>query len=151
TNLLGITDSSANATNGRQQVGQGNPVFSGIRSGYPHALLWSGDADSAVDLQPAGFERSQALGLNDAHQVGYADPGTGAHAMVWSGTAASAVDLQPFLPARFTGSIAYTIDAAGDIFGTAQSASGDYAVEWLPHPVLSGDADLNGTVDFADL
>jgi hypothetical protein len=59
-------------------------------------LLWSGSADSAVDLNPAGFAYSYANEVRDGKQVGYGSgtsTGGNSHALLWSGSAASAVDL----------------------------------------------------------
>jgi hypothetical protein len=63
-----------------------------------HALLWSGSAASALDLNPAGITDSFATGIAGSQQVGYGyDPASGsnAHAFLWSGSAASAIDLHP--------------------------------------------------------
>ena len=84
--------SRALATDGRQQVGWDDPT------GYSHAILWSGTADSAVDLSPAGFTNTFAYGVGDDQQVGFGNPiaaSTTFHALLWTGTAASAVDLNP--------------------------------------------------------
>ncbi|MGD1277616.1 MAG: PEP-CTERM sorting domain-containing protein [Tepidisphaeraceae bacterium] len=135
TKLAGFTASYALGTSGTQQVGDG---YDSGASNW-HALLWSGTADSAVDLQPTnltGFTQSQANGTNGIQQVGYGD----GQALLWFGTADSAVDLQLLLPATgtWTGSIAYTIDAAGNVYGTADGAfngvTGTFAVEWSPVP-----------------
>jgi len=48
-NPSGFTSSSANGTNGTQQVGSGYNPASGSR-----ALLWSGSANNYVDLSPSG-------------------------------------------------------------------------------------------------
>jgi hypothetical protein len=50
----------------------------------------------AIDLGPAGFGDSQALGISGHEQVGvgFSDSG-GTHALLWTGTAASVVDLHP--------------------------------------------------------
>lgn len=54
------------------------------------------------------------------------------HARLWKGTAESAVDLQELLPSEFTNSTAYSIDAAGNIYGLAATMDGTaHAVEWL--------------------
>jgi hypothetical protein len=142
TNLTGFTSSLAYGIsgNGGQQVGVG-----GI-GGVSHALLWSKTAGSAVDLNPTnltGYTTSVAVGTNGSQQVGYgAGSGTGnnAHALLWTGTAASAVDLQKLLPSTgsWIYSEAYTIDSSGDIYGDAygtyQSNTGYFAVEWTAVP-----------------
>jgi uncharacterized membrane protein len=63
-----------------------------------HALLWSGTAGSAVDLNPAGVDNSYAYATGGTRQVGYGSgtaTGFNAHALLWSGTAASTIDLNP--------------------------------------------------------
>ncbi|MGD0770937.1 MAG: hypothetical protein ABSB42_22365 [Tepidisphaeraceae bacterium] len=143
TNLNGITTSVAWGTNGAQQVGYGLGYISGTGD-FSHALLWSGTAGSAVDLNPtdfSGIASSFAFGTNGTQQVGYgAGSGTGnnSHALLWSGSAGSAVDLQTLLPSSgsWTDSTAYTIDDAGDVFGTADGTyngfTGTFAAEWSP-------------------
>jgi probable HAF family extracellular repeat protein len=120
-NPSGFTFSGINATDGTQQAGWGN-VFYIIGGRYPHiinydhAVLWTGSAASAVDLNPAGFDESWAYGVGGGQQVGYGTASiyinkkTGyveqTHALLWTGSAASAVDLHP---AGFTGSWAYGV------------------------------------------
>jgi uncharacterized membrane protein len=63
-------------------------------------MLWSGTAESAVNLHPAGafYQGSSALDIDGEQQVGYAGSALifgPHHAMLWTGTAASAVDLHP--------------------------------------------------------
>jgi hypothetical protein len=111
------------ATAGGQQVGYSWGTASS------HALLWSGSG-SAIDLHPAGFSFSQAMGTNGTRQVGYG----GAiaygqfHALLWSGTAASAVDLHP---AGYTASSAYAIEG-NQAVGFAHSPADDraHAMVW---------------------
>jgi hypothetical protein len=66
-------------------------------NGVLHAGLWSGTSDSWVDLNPLGATHSEAYGVCDGQQVGFAEFGTasGSHASLWSGTAGSWVDLSP--------------------------------------------------------
>jgi hypothetical protein len=134
-----MTGSNAFGTNGIQQVGDGEGA-----SFFAHALLWSGTADSAVDLNPTNLTYitdSIALGTSGTQQVGWGEgSGTGgnSHALLWSDTAASAVDLQTLLPSagNWKDSTAYIIDASGDVFGTADGTynhyTGSFAVEWSP-------------------
>jgi hypothetical protein len=138
-NPTNFTSSSALATNGTQQAGVGTDV-----SGDQHALLWNGTADSAVDLNPnnvAGFD-SGVQGMNATEQVGWDGPFGGFEsAVLWSGTADSAVELQPFLPASgsWKASSAWTVDSAGDVYGTAigsyNGSFGIFLVEWSPTAV----------------
>ena len=76
----------------RQQVGFGLNTL----ANQVHALLWTGTAASAVDLNPSGFGYSHAVGTDGVQQVGYGDDVHGqSHALLWTGTAQSAVDLGP--------------------------------------------------------
>jgi hypothetical protein len=126
---------------GRQEVGIGDFNVPGSQDQDNHAMLWTGTAESAVDLHPAqlGLDNSLAYATNGTQQVGYgytlADIDHH-HALVWSGTAASAVNLQAVLPSAFVSSTAYSIDPAGNIFGIATDSSGrSHAVEWVvPDP-----------------
>jgi hypothetical protein len=97
--------SAAYGTDGVHQVGYGN--VSQLQGSGPgglgsvqEAMLWTGTASSAVNLQPSGFTNSQADAVSGNQQVGFGTKMTGVsssttHAIVWSGTAASAVDLDP--------------------------------------------------------
>ena len=136
----GFNQSIADGTNGSQQVGYGDDTTTG---GIEHALLWNGNAASAVDLNPSGFIRSYAVATNGIEQVGYGytTPNGGyRQALLWSGTAASAIDLQSLLPASGGWSVSdtYSIDAEGNVFGSAYGAynglAGEFAVEWSPVP-----------------
>jgi hypothetical protein len=74
--------SEALAVSGGQQVGDG---FTGI-SGINHALLWTGSADSVVDLHnflPPEFTSSIAEGIDaDGNIVGYGSAPDGTHAFL---------------------------------------------------------------------
>jgi uncharacterized repeat protein (TIGR01451 family) len=84
-----------NGAGGGEQVG-GQGQYNTGGAGGVRALLWTGSADSVVDLHPPGFSRSTATGAAGKRQVGNAtDPDGGMHAMLWAGSAASAVDLTP--------------------------------------------------------
>jgi len=125
--------STAIGVGGGQQVGQ---IASTGIPGIGHAALWSGTAESEVDLNPADAINSIALATNGKIQVGQAVGGPPAieqHARLWKGTADSAVDLHDFLPDGFTESAAYSIDAAGNIYGLASNDSDGtiHAIEWL--------------------
>jgi hypothetical protein len=130
----GFTHSFAEGVGGGEQVGYAFNTLQG--DGYGRALLWRGTAASVVSLHPAGYLATSALATNGTMQVGFG--GTPAHpelshALRWSGTAASVLDLHALLPAEFTdgSSIAYDIDAAGNITGLAQRPDGStIAVLW---------------------
>lgn len=86
-------NSSASGVSGGQQVGcvPGPPAS----NNYNHACLWSGTAESCVDINPAVATWSSALGVSGGQQVGFAHLAIGYHASLWSGTAASWVDIHP--------------------------------------------------------
>jgi PEP-CTERM motif len=144
-NPSGITDSQANGLSGNQQVGQGSGSETG-GLGIDHALLWTGTAASATDLNPtnlSGYTHSSASATNGISQVGGGSgsaTGGKTEALLWSDTANSAINLQILLPSAgsWTDSIAWSIDATGNIFGTADGTyngvSGTFAVEWSPVP-----------------
>ena len=140
--------SEALGTGGGEQVG-----YRGMQFGNsPHAMLWQGSVASAVDLNPAGYNDSVAFGTDGTRQVGMAIPAGGQeHAVMWNGTPSSIVDLGAQLPAGFSVSAAFTINAAGNVFGDAIDSSGIvHAIEWAQH-LLPGDANFDGRVNFADL
>lgn len=76
------------ATNGAQQVG----YITTDGSPYSRAVVWTGSAGSAVDLQallPANFNNSSALSIDAAGNifgVALADDGADWHAIEWSPT-----------------------------------------------------------------
>jgi hypothetical protein len=55
-------------------------------------VLWNGSATSAVDLNPAAYSASQALGVGGGQQVGWGIKGT-QRALLWSGSPGSFVDI----------------------------------------------------------
>lgn len=87
----GFDTTYADGASDQIQAGSGKGTSTG---GEFHALLWTGTADSVVDLQPIGYGRSFALAAFGDNQVGVAEYG-GEHAILWHGTAASAIDLNP--------------------------------------------------------
>ena len=118
-----------------QEVGFGSLVLNSDTPERP--LLWMGDNNNATDLLPTGYGNGVANDTNGVQQVGMVEltGSTDGRAMVWSGTADSAVDLQSFLPTTLRNSDARSIDAAGDVFGTANDVSGNtYVIEWSPVP-----------------
>ena len=98
---------------------------------YEHATLWSGSADSFVDIHPLGGGRSSAVrAVHGSRQAGYAIT-AGWHAALWLGDAESIVDLNP------VGAVESTITG---LSGTQQA--GEVAVEGSHHAaVWSGSAD----------
>jgi hypothetical protein len=157
----GFTHSFAEGVSGNEQVGYGFNAFEG--DGYARALLWRGTANSVINLQPAEYLTTSAYATNGTHQVGSGStPDSGqSHALRWSGTADSLMDLHLLLPAEFSegGSIAYDIDAAGNIVGLAQRPDGTTnAVLWrrigstplpTPTPIFTATPTPSNTSDFA--
>lgn len=109
--------------------------------GGTKAAIWHGSVETFVNLNPAGFG-SRLFDTNGSRQVGFVTRGIGTSwAAVWSGTAESMLNLHQFLPAQFRGSgefsIAYGIDAEGNIIGYARDLQADQAgraVMWSPVP-----------------
>jgi hypothetical protein len=129
TDLSGIRSSFALGMAGSNEVGYG------VTASKTHvALMWKGTAASAVDLNPKGFTFSVDMGTNGTEQVGEGyGPATGGqlHALLWDGTANSVIDLSASLPAGFTKSFAFSIDAQGNVYGYAQTTSGTLEpMEW---------------------
>ena len=133
----GATTSSAAAMSSTQQGGSAG-FLSAAGLAETHAIVWSGDANSYVDLGVGSIN-----GMSDVQQVGASNN----HAALWNGSAASYIDLNPGL---WTQSIAYGV-ANGQQVGVAQrqqvcaekkgacSSSGTYLVI---HPFLwAGSAD----------
>ena len=93
-NPAAFLKSEALGTNGINQVGYGFLTSTGVS----HALLWSGSAASAVDLNPtSGFNGTFAYGTGGIQQVGNGTNSSSGsmNALLWSGSAASVVNLQP--------------------------------------------------------
>lgn len=146
THLSGIAYSDALGVAGGQQVGRGyGPAGANVDAIHTHALLWTGTADTAIDLNPTlpGIQYSEAVATNGSQQVGRGMSGAYSRAVVWSGSADSAVDLQSLLPSSlvgpYTNSWAFAIDSRGDIFGTVipnLNINQIHVVEWkaVPEP-----------------
>jgi len=117
-NPANFRSSEAHGISGGRQVGHGAGSPTGFDS---HALLWSGTAASAIDLHPANFITSFALGVGGAggaQQVGYGTFTTttsNVHALLWTGAAASVVDLHPTLLTGFTTSSAWGTDGTTQV------------------------------------
>ena len=108
------TGTAANAVELRgpdpQQQTMARAVAAGIQVGYyhgrarepgpgrPHAMLWRGGSETAVDLHPPKMWASEAAGLGDGEQVGVVWPKLAFDVVrpaLWRGTAESFVDLTP--------------------------------------------------------
>ena len=129
-----FTHSFAEGVSGDEQVGYAFNTAEG--DGYTRALLWRGSAESVISLHPDEFLASTAYATNGTQQVGFGEtaglPST-AHALRWSGTKESVFDLHSLLPEEFSegNSIAYDIDAEGNIAGAAQRPDGStVAILW---------------------
>ncbi len=154
----GAAVSVANTTDGSRQGGYAGydvRVRNEARKGnkyarFTYATVWTGTANSALSIHPSPsnapavpFNNSYVLGMQGAWMVGYAtDPAaTGSpaynHAIVWDAEYQS-IDLNAFLPAGFTGAIAYSVDADGTVAGVMTSAAGKrHAVLWVPTPSVN--------------
>lgn len=73
-------------------------------SGHDHAALWSGTAESVIDLG-GSFVDSEITAMIDGFQVGYTDQG----AALWMGSAESYIDLNPFVTALFGDDYNYAV------------------------------------------
>jgi len=116
--------SIAYATDGSQQVGRGDA----------HAVFWTGNAESVVDLHPGSEDcsSSEAHGVSAGQQVGFVRCGTTTRALLWTGSAQSVVDLHP---SGFRSTWAIAV-AAGRQVGWGETADG------LVHALLwNGNAD----------
>lgn len=105
----GYESSVANATNGVQQVGSGFVGDASANATHRHALVWSGSAESAVDLNkflPPGYTDAAATGIDAAgNVVGWASKGSSdvpanVHAVMWKPVAPDAVFAQTLALSR---------------------------------------------------
>lgn len=90
---IGFGSGRALGTDGVQQVGSGFEVIGVNAYNGPFAVLWSGSAESAVNLNPFDAATSQANAVAGGQQVGYGY--TPKRALLWKGSAESVVDLHP--------------------------------------------------------
>lgn len=110
---LGFGAGTAYGTDGVRQVGVAWKVVGFGAYSSPSAMLWSGTADSAVNLNPFDSGESAAYAVAGGQQVGYAY--SFQHAMLWTGSAESAVDLHP---------VGYTSSQAHATNGAQQAGFG---------------------------
>lgn len=128
--VLGFGAGRALATDGVQQVGIGFRVIGVNAFNGPFAVVWSGTADSAVDLNPPDSSTSQANAVYAGQQVGYGY--VPSRALLWSGSADSKVELHPD---GFASSVAYATNGvqqagSGFTFDAATSVSHSHALVW---------------------
>ena len=87
----GSTAGRLDAAAGGRQVGSAQ-----AGNGYPHAVLLSGNALTAVDLNPLNYWYSMAMCADDSQQGGWGSSSMGlVHALVWNGSATAYADLNP--------------------------------------------------------
>ena len=88
----GTASGRLSGTSGGSQVGAA--ALSGFA---PHALLLSGNALTAVDLNPLAYSSSMAMCTDGLQQggFGYSMTGNGTHALVWNGSSSAYADLNP--------------------------------------------------------
>jgi len=94
----GFAGSRATGISGTQQVGwiASTDWHTPYASMGTHAFLWNGSAASRIDLNPSGFDQSEASGISDTQQVGRGIlSNNDSHALLWSGSADSFIDLNP--------------------------------------------------------
>jgi hypothetical protein len=136
----GFSDIFQDDAAGGQVVGSG---YGSATGEYDHALLWSGTASSAVDLNPSGFTQSYAFGTTGGQQVGYGEgsaTGGNNYALLWTGTASSAVDLNP---TGFTQSYAFGTSGGQQVGRGITTGGNSDALLWSG--TASSAVDLNPT------
>jgi hypothetical protein len=104
----------------------------------PAAFLWTGNSSAGVNLQPSGFNFSEALGVGGGKQVGYIGFGYSCsecgtiierHATMWSGSAENYVLLHA--PDYSGGAYAYDTDGIQTVGeGTPDSGNAVNALLW---------------------
>ena len=124
------------------------------------ASLWTGSAASWVNLNPVGASGSEATGVFNGVQVGFARTEMGQRASLWRGTAASWVDLHAFVPPEFSSSSATDISSDGvnltvSGFGFNRITNRTEALIWrAPDPSgcdMLDPAPLNTAVEFESI
>jgi len=108
--------SRALGVSGSKQVGE-----YAERNSFRHAVLWSGSADSAVDLNPRGYIQSKATGIMGSMVIGQACQNViNDHAAAWDIKRQEFYDLHLYLPKKFSSSCVDHIDpGTGVIVGYA--------------------------------
>ncbi|HXE52178.1 MAG TPA: PEP-CTERM sorting domain-containing protein [Tepidisphaeraceae bacterium] len=111
----------------------------GMQGGYAvnsdtnqnHAVIWTGAADTAVDLNPNvlyGYYTSQINAASGNQQVGSgASVEHGNHGLIWSGTPDSAIDVNP---AGALGSVLLGTDRVNQVGYSVPSQFGTDATMW---------------------
>lgn len=127
---LGFGAGRALATDGLQQVGIGFQVIGVNAFSGPFAVVWSGAADSAVNLNPPDASTSQANGVYGGQQVGYGY--VPSRALLWKGSADTKVELHP---AGFESSVANATNGvqqvgSGFVVGASAGVTHRHALVW---------------------
>lgn len=127
---LGFGAGRALATDGVQQVGNGFQVIGVNAFSGPFAVVWSGTAASAVNLNPPDSSTSQANAVYGGQQVGYGY--VPSRALLWSGSADSKVELHPDGYASSVANATNGVQQAGTgfTFDAATSVSHSHALVW---------------------
>jgi probable HAF family extracellular repeat protein len=126
----GYFETHAARTDGIHQVGGGStPGGTGWE-----ALVWSGSADSVINLHPSGYSASAALNVRGPQVVGYAAVGDEQllHAALWDLTTGTFADLN--------GSLLQSAALATDV--STQVGSGQVSADGTVHAAL-----WHGTAD----
>lgn len=129
TNLGLVLNSFAAATDGVHQVGVVHYVSTPFIN---HAVMWSGSANSAIDLHGtalSSFGSSVAYGVGGGQQVGFGTAGHD-HAFVWSGSADSVVDLHPTSLSQYLDSKAFATNGSVQIGEGITAAHNQHALLW---------------------
>ena len=127
-------------TGGSAVSGAGDGQVVGNVAG--RAALWTGSANSRINLTPAGATGSEVNETQAGFQVGSVMFGTTWHAVLWAGNSNAWVDLHSSLPALYSSSYASDLAIATDgtltICGTAYNsvALRSEAVAWKSTVVL---------------
>jgi hypothetical protein len=131
-------------------IGQVVGTVSGSSAPGGHAMLWSGPAGNAVDLNPTNLAitKSGADGTNGTQQVGFGNgPATGnnTYAMLWNGTAGSAVDLNPTNLGVMTNTVAFSTDGVQQVGEGTGPGTGSSFHALLWNGTAASAVDLNPT------
>ncbi len=137
--------SMANALDGGRQVGWSaievnriGEAKRGRKVRYDFACMWTGSAASLQFLSN-GYGNSIASDIDGLRICGDGIVTTGLngargahHALVWDTPTSEPVELHDLLPAGFTSSFANSVDASGNVYGSAMDTNGkSHAIKWV--------------------
>jgi hypothetical protein len=126
---LGFGAGRALDTDGVQQAGVGFQVIGINAFAGPFAVVWSGSADSAVNLNPPDSSTSQAYGVYGGQQVGYGY--VPSRALLWTGSAESKVELHPEGYESSVANATNGVQQVGSGFvGASTGAAHSHALVW---------------------